>query len=259
MPSARVLLLIEDDDTTREVLTLLLELDGWRVEAASSGEAALASLSTRPDPPAVVLCDQKLPGICGSALANALNESYRRAGEPVPVLLAMSATPQAQPPEGYAALLRKPITAGDVNHALQSLRATGAAIPGQPELELSQAAEPQPVLDRTTFNQLVAGMGAKGTQDLYRFALADANDRVMKIRDAQTTGSREVVVREAHALKGSCGMIGARRLAALAAALEDGTADPRISSGTGTGDLDALTAALDEIRLMLETLFPLHL
>ena len=259
MASARTLLLIEDDDTTREVLTLLLELDGWAVQAVPSGEAALALPHGQANSPGVVLCDQKLPGICGTALADALRETYGRAGHPVPVLLAMSATLHAEPPEGYATLLRKPISPAEVSGALQALREAATVQTPRAKAEPAETANAEPILDRTIFDQLVRGMGAKGTQDLYRFALADASDRVTRITTARSTGRTEIMVREAHALKGSCGMIGARRLPALAAALEAGTEDPRITSGTEAGNSEALTAALDEIRLMLETLFPLHL
>jgi len=63
----RSILLIEDDDDTRTVLRYMLEAEGARVEAASSGgEGVTAATAGRYD---VVLCDVGLPDIDGLEVA----------------------------------------------------------------------------------------------------------------------------------------------------------------------------------------------
>jgi signal transduction histidine kinase/CheY-like chemotaxis protein len=63
----RSILLIEDDDDTRAVLRYMLEAEGARVEAASSGrEGVTAATEGRYD---VVLCDVGLPDIDGLEVA----------------------------------------------------------------------------------------------------------------------------------------------------------------------------------------------
>ena len=65
---------------------------------------------------------------------------------------------------------------------------------------------------------------------------------------------------EAHALKGSAGMIGAQRLHALAswAETESGTGDgEEARSEPRNKNIAQMHLACDEIRLMLETLFPI--
>ena len=61
--------------------------------------------------------------------------------------------------------------------------------------------------------------------------------------------------KEAHALKGSAGMIGAERLAALAATAE--TTQAGGSKGSLHETVRQMQLACNEIRLMLETLLPM--
>jgi CheY-like chemotaxis protein len=63
----RRVLVIEDDEDTRDVLRLLLELDGHRVETAADGAHGVA-LATR-SAPDVVLIDIGLPGSDGYTVA----------------------------------------------------------------------------------------------------------------------------------------------------------------------------------------------
>ncbi|MFA6957502.1 MAG: ATP-binding protein [Thermoanaerobaculia bacterium] len=70
------ILLVEDEDATREVLTDLLGLLGYDVVAAGRGEDALALPDlTAPD---LLLCDVLLPGIPGPALAERLRKRWPR-------------------------------------------------------------------------------------------------------------------------------------------------------------------------------------
>ncbi|HEY1339656.1 MAG TPA: response regulator, partial [Bryobacteraceae bacterium] len=56
-------LLIEDDDTTREMMRTMLERDGWRVIEAADGEQGLARLAD--SEPNVVLLDLMMPKMDG--------------------------------------------------------------------------------------------------------------------------------------------------------------------------------------------------
>ena len=59
------ILLVDDDVALRELITLRLEANGFKVDAVGSGEAALGQLAlTRPD---AVLTDMQMPGIDGMA------------------------------------------------------------------------------------------------------------------------------------------------------------------------------------------------
>ena len=68
-PNGNLLLLIDDDPMSREVLTLLATVEGFTVVAQDSGQAALDHLALAhalcPD---FVLVDMQMPGLAGDAL-----------------------------------------------------------------------------------------------------------------------------------------------------------------------------------------------
>lgn len=226
------LLLIDDDDTTRELLGLLLRADGWEVADALSGDAALLLAETTA--PQVVLSDLQMPGISGTDLAAALRDVC---GAGVP-FLAMTATQLPAAPEGYDALLVKPFTAGAVREALRG-----------PTRMAESADSAVPVLEMETFKRMRSAMAATQLRALYDFALTDAEVRVR----AMETATDEASVRQAaHALKGSCGMIGALRLGALAAAIED---HGLLVSSTQSKLFSDLRGEISAVGRMLEELF----
>ena len=63
------ILVVDDDDVSREVLALLLQRMGYAVETAESGDAALLHLQTTNLLPQLVLTDLQMPGTTGSELA----------------------------------------------------------------------------------------------------------------------------------------------------------------------------------------------
>lgn len=227
------LLLIEDDDATREVLSLLLQADGWDVAEAADGEAALQACADAP--PRVVLSDLNLPGLSGTDLAHALRRQF---GEG-PRLIAMSATDLPAAPAGFEALLLKPFAAAAVRSLTRGLAAPATAPP----------AEPAETIATQTFDRLKASMAAVQLRSLYDFALQDAEARVQAMELATED---DAFRRQAHALKGSCAMIGALRVRGLAARAEAvGMQEPaevqeRISE---------LRLELQAVRSMLEGLF----
>jgi HPt (histidine-containing phosphotransfer) domain-containing protein len=60
-------------------------------------------------------------------------------------------------------------------------------------------------------------------RQLYDLGIDDVEKRLARMRDAAALGHLDTVRREAHAIKGSCGMVGALELQTLASAIEDGT------------------------------------
>ncbi|HWR04205.1 MAG TPA: response regulator [Humidesulfovibrio sp.] len=70
MSEAKSLLLVDDEDGIRRVLSLTLTDAGWRVRTAENAEDALALFRAEPAP--VVLTDIKMPGMDGLALLSAI-------------------------------------------------------------------------------------------------------------------------------------------------------------------------------------------
>jgi CheY-like chemotaxis protein len=75
-------LVVEDDEGVRDVLAVLLNIEGCEARTASDGEAALALLrSWQPD---LILLDVVMPGMDGPAFVRA----YRETSEPhAPIIL----------------------------------------------------------------------------------------------------------------------------------------------------------------------------
>ncbi|MDP1644775.1 MAG: sigma 54-interacting transcriptional regulator [Thiobacillus sp.] len=85
------ILVVDDDAALRELITLRLEANGFRVAAVDSGEAALAKLAlARPD---AVLTDMQMDGMDGMALFRAIHA--RDPALPVIVLTAHGTIPDA--------------------------------------------------------------------------------------------------------------------------------------------------------------------
>jgi len=85
------LLLVDDDEKLRRILTLRLEAEGFAVVATASGEEALSRLmEARPQ---MVLADLKMPGMDGIELMTKIQE--RNPGLPVAILTAHGDIPEA--------------------------------------------------------------------------------------------------------------------------------------------------------------------
>lgn len=116
-------LVIEDDEDSRDVLMKVLELAGASVTAVRSAPAALASLSEFV--PSVVLCDVGLPGIDGLSFVESLRALPPERGGRVP---AAALTAYAGPADRLQALqagfqmhLAKPLEPSDVVAAVATL------------------------------------------------------------------------------------------------------------------------------------------
>jgi CheY-like chemotaxis protein len=86
----KTVLVVEDDDTLRGALQMVLEWEGYRVTSASNGREAL-DLLNRPDRPSVVLLDLMLPELDGWQVRQAMKDDPRLAAIPVVVVSALDA------------------------------------------------------------------------------------------------------------------------------------------------------------------------
>jgi two-component system, NtrC family, response regulator GlrR len=119
------ILLVDDDVALRELITLRLEANGFRVESVDSGEAALGKLAlARPD---AVLTDMQMAGMDGMALFNTIHA--RDPALPVIVLTAHGTIPDAvaATQQGLFGYLTKPYDAATLIDLLKrATRLTGS-------------------------------------------------------------------------------------------------------------------------------------
>ncbi len=260
----RRILVIDDDEVMRELLGTLLKVQGYKVEVAGSGEEALILLRD-PDPPTLILTDLQMPGLEGAALTAALRE----AAQPGTLILGMSGR---RPVEAVLrpldAFLPKPFSSAKLEEAILAVRQSNgtqsdASRMANPPSDEEQAtptpadsdlvapeffkkpALEEPALDQAIFSSLAKTFQPGQLLELYGLTVDDVRQRHARMETHAAAGDFDAVKREAHAIKGACGMVGARELQRLAAALEGGT-----TSGTST--LKEIPAACDRLRRMLD-------
>lgn len=206
------ILVVDDDALSREVLALLLEHAGYIVSTADSGDAAVHKLGSTPSPtPDVILADFQMPGITGGALARALRECSGRS-----LLLAMSGShPGDDLIREFDGLLLKPFSMEELAAAIASARNHVEAAPSETRQQHSIS------LDRAIYDKLGASMRAERLQQLYTLFLTDTDQRVTRMRKLASNRDDALIRKEAHAIKGSAGMVGAIELQTLAAQLEE--------------------------------------
>lgn len=233
-------MLIDDDLMTRQVLTLLGVDAGFDVVAFASGEAALEALAASGEiAPYGVLSDMQMPGICGDALA----EKLRRLCGAGTTLLAMSGSPVA--PERitvFQGFLLKPFSMDDIIAKLEQT--------GPPPPESSPSDDYSGALRRSIYDSFANGMPQDQLRKLYALSLDDADARVELMRKALEIDDADAYRREAHSIKGGCGMVGAVELADLAGKMED--LGPQTVDNIGP--LEQFLAASARLRRILSTL-----
>lgn len=216
MPSR--VLVIDDDSLSRDVFAMMITQAGHTVETAESGDDAISRLRTAVQPPEVVLTDLQMPGTAGRELARQL-----RALCPAAILLAMSASaPDDGSDQEFDGLLLKPFTAETFAAALAG-RIPHSAKKSDGELAV--------ILDEKILHKLSESMRPPQIEKLYDLCLADVGKRLTAMREAASLGDETTYKREAHAVKGSCAMVGARELQTLATSMEKhGFGDDHVAS-----------------------------
>ncbi|HZQ44987.1 MAG TPA: response regulator [Acidobacteriaceae bacterium] len=216
-------LIVDDDPIMGELLDALLTVEGYRVTRAISGEEALQVAREGNPKPSVILCDIQMPGMRGGELARALAAERANAVLPLnTVILAMSGSgPREHELQAFDGFLRKPFSVLDFTNAIEQARTRTARITEQPFAD--ETSKGRPPLDETIFTQLKSKIGSDSLRQLYNMTLDDVRTRLDRITAAVERGDDATVRQEAHTIKGSCGMVGALELQALAAAAEGGS------------------------------------
>lgn len=275
-----MLFLVVDDDTlNRELLTVLLEAEGYEVETVAGGEAAVARIaSSAADAPSdaeervrlpdVILADIQMPGLAGDALATALRAEWNAAAAPdnTTVLLAMSGSqPASSSLTGFDGFLLKPFQVSELRSLVQELVA-GRAGPGAAAQTEKSAQETEPAgaklpdanpaaLDEDIYARMCDLMPVAQLGQMYALCIDDARGRIARMVTLVAEGDDAEYRREAHAVKGGAGMIGASELYQLASAAEQHGLSPREpTSGTSsvTAPLARLSLACDRLERILQ-------
>jgi CheY-like chemotaxis protein len=81
MDETALVLVVDDEASSREPLVVMLQGEGYRTAIASNGRAALASIARQP--PDLILLDVTMPGMDGYELATLLKANPTTASIPI--------------------------------------------------------------------------------------------------------------------------------------------------------------------------------
>jgi CheY-like chemotaxis protein len=241
-------LLVDDDAVSLELMALLLAHEGHQVVRASNAGTALELLSDQSARPDVLLVDLQMPGVSGGQLA----EKVRAMGSPGPLILAMSASEvQCQQLLAFDGFLLKPLAVDDLRRALTPKKrgrkpSVRVVHPGRTEARLPAGV----ALDMSVIKKLLAMMPKEALLELFSACIADTRSCIRDLQNyVQQGGRHDDGVRPlAHRIKGAASMVGAVRLAHLAANLEAGGSKEAATPGVFA---DLLNACSELERMLL--------
>jgi PAS domain S-box-containing protein len=250
-PVAAAVLVAEDNEVNQKVAAKILERLGYRVELAENGKEALAACARRRYD--AVLMDGQMPGMDGYEATRRIRERETRGGRRVPII-AMTASAMKGDREkcldaGMDDYVSKPVTPEKLEAVLRKWVGS-AATPA--ERAAAAAAPPGELLDQAVVQSLMS-VDDDGTlmEEIVATFLRIAPPRLAAIKKA-AKGNPAQLEREAHSFLGSCGNLGARRMAELCARLE---VLGRSGSTEGAVELArTLEAELAAVRPELEAL-----
>jgi signal transduction histidine kinase/DNA-binding NarL/FixJ family response regulator len=248
LPPARLSILIaEDDETNRLVISSLLGECGLRAEIVTNGREALERVTSGRDYD-LVLMDCQMPELDGYEATARIRAWERENGREPVTIVAVTAHAIAEERAKTAAAgmnghVTKPLTLAAVRAALRE----HAGVEGRAAGEAAPASERNALADGTDEPLIVARMedGVRARAIVETFERGC--DTGMEAIDASLRDGRWDELRShAHRLKGSCLMIGARRAATLAGELE---AHARAADGDAIGESAfRLELALSDVR-----------
>jgi signal transduction histidine kinase/CheY-like chemotaxis protein/HPt (histidine-containing phosphotransfer) domain-containing protein len=233
-PGARVLL-AEDNPVTREVAVQMLENLGCRVDVVSDGMEAVEALSKKSYD--LVFMDCQMPRLDGIEATRLIRARNNEAARRIPIIAltahAMMGERERCLEAGMSDYLSKPVTLETLASALGRWIPVSATSTGQRALGALRRVDPQAneqtddddeeAIDPDALTHLMEIQTEKSpdiVKKLVEIYLRDSPLRLHKMRNALQRQDAETFWREAHTLKGSSHIIGARRVAALCDNLE---------------------------------------
>lgn len=234
-----IIMSIDDDMVSREVVATLLTLNGYTVHTAIDGSDALEQVEAGACIPQVILMDVQLPGIQGAELVQRLRQHCKAC------IYAVSAS---RPPDALInvtdGFLLKPFSVEALQKLLEGhIAPQSISIPDHAE----------PVVNLKTLTQFRQMMPEPMVREVYAAVATDLRKRHTALQAAIARGDVIEVRRIGHAIKGGCGMAGALQAARLGALLE-AESDQLYNSAKVLQDLHI---AAQNLERMLEKEFPL--
>lgn len=230
-PVALRLLLAEDNDINRMLITAMLTRIGHSVDAVADGHAAVEAIGAADYD--LVLLDMEMPVLDGRSAARAI----RRLAGPVARLPIVGLSADALPEHrdghlaaGLDAYLTKPVDWDHLNAVIVDLATRprdGRIVP------VPTRAEPEsggfallPLIDRVKQAELRLALGSESLDGMLRLLPETAMREASTLKAALEDARPQEIKQAAHTLAGLAANFGTPRMAALARAMNDQHGDP---------------------------------
>lgn len=243
LPAASgTILLVEDNPVSRKLALFQLKRLGYAARAVDNGRAAVEEILSCV-PYALVLMDCQMPRMDGYEATRAIRLS-KSPGNSIPIIAltanAMKGDRERCLAAGMDDYLAKPVGLEQIDSMLrkwlpQTARSVKGAAGQRPAGSLTMAID-QGVLDG--IRELEGGCNDSLLNQLIDIFLSDTPARISELRKAVLEDDPHKLYLAGHSLKSSSNNIGARRLADLAAGLEE--AGRSGSAGGASAMLEAL-------------------
>lgn len=218
LPQAARILLAEDHDVNRLLVTEMLQRCGQTIVVAHDGEEAVGAVldaQMRGEPFDLVLMDIQMPGCDGYAAARAIRGEGIRAGDLPIIALTANAFPEdiaAARDAGMQSHLAKPLVFAELVAALQRWLPT-------------RIVEEEPVEEDTAEAPPAAEPSTRHSPELLRRWTERRAEAIMAVSEALRSGrltgcDGDELARLVHKLAGTAGMFGEEELGQRAAAFE---------------------------------------
>jgi signal transduction histidine kinase/CheY-like chemotaxis protein/HPt (histidine-containing phosphotransfer) domain-containing protein len=218
-PRRLQILVAEDTDVNRELVTELLHKRGHSVVAVENGRAAIAALQKKKFD--VVLMDEQMPGMDGLEATRNIRQMERASGNHQ-IIIGLTGNvakedEQRRIEAGMDGYLTKPFDMHVLFQTIESKSRGGQKIgPSQAD---SAGPVTAPEVIATHLERSTAG-NKKLAQSLIKSFLADAPKKISDIRRAVAQKLPANLATSAHAFKGAAAIFGAPQVVAAARSLE---------------------------------------
>jgi CheY-like chemotaxis protein len=231
-----IVLIIDDDMVSREVMATVLTMTGYTIHTAAQGDEAIAMIDAGACSPDVILMDAQMPGLHGVRLVEELRARTKAS------IYAMSGSDVAEDVrmvvDGH---LSKPFGPQALQQLIEQHHPP-------PAIELKDT----PVINAETLAQLRSLMSEAAVREIYVAVVEDLGKRATALQRAAAAGDAREIRRIGHSIKGGCSMAGALQAAHLGSLLE--TTGDQLDNVPDL--LLELKAAGRNLRRMLEAEFP---
>jgi HPt (histidine-containing phosphotransfer) domain-containing protein len=138
------------------------------------------------------------------------------------------------------------ILSASVDSVASPKKATAAPAVAEPETAA-------PALNKGIYDQLARTMPPQQLNEMYSLCINDTRERIQRMRGSAEEKDCARFLRDAHAIKGSAGMLGATQLHIMASELETRGLDDAEGTSATVNSLDELSSACDRLERMLGT------